>query len=220
MKRLQWLGLSYNRLSGKVPPFITHNCYLTTDLSYNDNLERYTPSLCNGGEHKNISLHIKISSVVTSVFQTFVILGFVFARLWKKRKVQQESTTSIEIGDLFSIWDFDGRIAFPGIISATENFDIRYCIGIGGYGNVYRAQLPSGKVVAVKKLHRSEIEDPEYLTSFKNEVRVLEEIRHRNIVKLHGYCLYNKYMFLIYMYMERGSLFCMLSNENEAVELD
>ncbi|RVW26497.1 MDIS1-interacting receptor like kinase 2 [Vitis vinifera] len=123
-------------------------------------------------------------------------------------------------GDLFSIWDYDGRIAFEDIISATEDFDIRYCIGVGGYGSVYRAQLPSGKVVAVKKLHRSEIDEPAYLRSFKNEVQMLKEIRHRNIVKLHGYCLHNRCMFLIYMYMERGSLYCMLSNEVEAVELD
>ena len=123
-------------------------------------------------------------------------------------------------GDLFSIWDYDGRIAFEDIISATEDFDIRYCIGVGGYGSVYRAQLPSGKVVAVKKLHRSEIDEPTYLRSFKNEVRMLEQIRHRNIVKLHGYCLHNRCMFLIYMYMERGSLYSMLSDEVEAVELD
>ncbi|RVX08671.1 MDIS1-interacting receptor like kinase 2 [Vitis vinifera] len=79
-------------------------------------------------------------------------------------------------GDLFSIWDYDGRIAFEDIILATEDFDIRYCIGVGGYGSVYRAQLPSGKVVAVKKLHRSEIDEPAYLRSFKNEVQMLKEI--------------------------------------------
>ena len=39
-------------------------------------------------------------------------------------------------------------------------------------------------------------------------------------MKLHGYCLHNKYMFLIYMYMKRENLFRMLSNENEEVELD
>ena len=87
-------------------------------------------------------------------------------------------------GGLFSIWDYDGSIAFEDIILATEDFDIRYYIGSGGYGSVYRAQLPNGKVVAVKKLHRSEIEEPTYLRSFKNEVHMLEQIRHRNIVRL------------------------------------
>ncbi|RVW71652.1 MDIS1-interacting receptor like kinase 2 [Vitis vinifera] len=241
LKGLWLLDLSYNRLSGKVPSFITNNCKQTTfNLSQNDHLEGY--SICTGGHATSLTL---IISLPLTLFFVTLILGIAFGLWWKKRQLQPESMPvkkrrgdfglwwkkrqlqpeSMPVkkrrGDLFSIWDYDGRIAFEDIILATEDFDIRYCIGVGGYGSVYRAQLPSGKVVAVKKLHhRSEIDEPAYLRSFKNEVQMLKEIRHRNIVKLHGYCLHNRCMFLIYMYMERGSLYCMLSNEVEAVELD
>ncbi|XP_034706299.1 probable leucine-rich repeat receptor-like protein kinase At1g35710 [Vitis riparia] len=223
LKRLKNLNLSYNRLSGNVPPFITNNCYrTTTDLSYNDDLESYTPFFCNGGKvptgGKPAIDPFQLTIITFSLLT--LILGFALGLWWKKRQVQPDSKVAKKNGDLFSIWDYDGRIAFEDIISATEDFDIRYCIGVGGYGSVYRAQLPSGKVVAVKKLHRSEIDEPAYLRSFKNEVRMLEQIRHRNIVKLHGYCLHNRCMFLIYMYMGRGSLYCMLSDAVEAVELD
>ncbi|EOX96398.1 Leucine-rich repeat receptor-like protein kinase family protein, putative [Theobroma cacao] len=122
-------------------------------------------------------------------------------------------------GDLFSIWNYDGKIAYEDIIAATNDFDIRYCIGTGGYGSVYKAQLPSGKVVALKKLHRLEAEEPAFDRSFRNEIKFLTEVRHRNIVKLHGYCLHKRCMFLIYEYMERGSLFFMLSDDVQAVEL-
>ncbi|THF94106.1 hypothetical protein TEA_025333 [Camellia sinensis var. sinensis] len=118
-----------------------------------------------------------------------------------------------------SIWNYDGKIAYKDIIAATNDFDIRYCIGTGGYGSVYRAQLPSGKVFALKKLHRFEAEDPNFDKSFKNEVQMLTKIRHRNIVKLFGFCLHNKCMFLVYEYLERGSLFCALRIDVEAVEL-
>uniref|UniRef100_A0A2N9FT90 non-specific serine/threonine protein kinase n=1 Tax=Fagus sylvatica TaxID=28930 RepID=A0A2N9FT90_FAGSY len=134
-------------------------------------------------------------------------------------KIESESRET-KNGDLFSIWNYDGKIAYEDIIEATEDFDIRYCIGTGGYGSVYKAQLPSGKMVALKKLHRLEAEDPNFDKSFKNEVKMLTEIRHRNIVKLHGYCLHKRCMFLVYEYMERGSLFCVLRNDVEAVELD
>ena len=70
-------------------------------------------------------------------------------------------------GDIFSIWDYEGVIAYKDIIQATEDFDIKYCIGIGGYGNVYRAQLSYGKVVALKKLHGWENDDPTNLKSFE-----------------------------------------------------
>ena len=93
--------------------------------------------------------------------------------------------------DLFSIWNYDGKIAYEDIIESTVDFDIRYCIGIGGYESVYKAQLPSGKKVVLKKLHRLEADDPNFDKSFKNEVKMLTEIRHRNIVKLQGYCLHN-----------------------------
>jgi serine/threonine protein kinase len=56
--------------------------------------------------------------------------------------------------------------------------------------------------------------------SFRNEIKVLTEIRHRNIIKLHGFCLHKRCMFLVYEYMERGSLFCVLNNDVEAMELD
>ena len=58
---------------------------------------------------------------------------------------------SAKNGDIFSIWNYDGKIAYEEIIKVTEDFNIRYCIGTGGYGSVYKAQLPSGKVVALKK---------------------------------------------------------------------
>ncbi|KAF5933566.1 hypothetical protein HYC85_029737 [Camellia sinensis] len=105
------------------------------------------------------------------------------------------------------------------IIKATNDFDIKYCIGTGSYGSVYRAQLPNGKVVALKKLHHFEAEEPAFDKSFRNEVQMLTNIRHRNIVKLYGFCFHNRCMFLVYEYMERGSLFCALRIEVEAVEL-
>ncbi|CBI35044.3 unnamed protein product, partial [Vitis vinifera] len=205
LKRLECLDLSYNRLSGKIPPFLTNNSdWEKLDLSHNDDLEGYTPFVHNGGEktgaqvptRDTTSQHTIITPLLLTLVFVTLILGLA-CLWWKKRKVQPESMATKKNGDLFSIWDYDGRIAFEDIISATEDFDIRYCIGVGGYGSVYRAQLPSGNVVVVKKLHRSEIDEPTYLRSFKNEVQMLEEIRHRNIVKLHGYCLHNRCMFLI-----------------------
>ncbi|MED6111404.1 hypothetical protein PIB30_051980 [Stylosanthes scabra] len=138
------------------------------------------------------------------------------ARSIKSRKIEERTAKN---GDLFSIWNYDGKIAFEDIIEATQDFDIRYCIGTGAYGSVYRAQLPSGKVVALKKLHQMESQNPSFDKSFQNEVKMLSQIVHRNIVKLHGFCLHNRCMFLVYEYMERGSLFYALRMDDEAEKL-
>ncbi|XWS17787.1 hypothetical protein CRYUN_Cryun33cG0097600 [Craigia yunnanensis] len=42
---------------------------------------------------------------------------------------------------------------YENIVEATEEFDSKYCIGVGGNGIVYKAQLSNGQIVAVKKLH-------------------------------------------------------------------
>ncbi|XP_042942864.1 MDIS1-interacting receptor like kinase 2-like [Carya illinoinensis] len=144
--------------------------------------------------------------------------GILLSRcVFKKNQIESRASKN---GNIFSIWNYDGHIAYEDIIEATEDFDIKYCIGTGGYGSVYKAELPSGNVVALKKLHQREAENPVFCKSFINEVRVLTEIRHRNIVKLHGFCVHKKCRFLIYEYIERGSLFCVLRNVDEAMELD
>ncbi|KAK1554005.1 hypothetical protein Q3G72_006510 [Acer saccharum] len=108
------------------------------------------------------------------------------------------------------------------IIQATMNFDANYCIGKGASGSVYKAELPSGDIVAVKKLHLlhaggSETMHPKEFTS---EIRALSEIRHRNIVKLYGFCSHAQYSYLVYKYIERNSLATILSNEGAVAEMN
>ena len=180
-------------------------------------------------EHPNFkkknSVPLIVFFISFSFFTLLQIFGYFLHSQCRVKNLVLPMKTHAELkgtknGNLFSIWNYDGNIAFEDIIEATEDFDIRYCIGTGGYGSVYKAQLPCGKVVALKKLNRLEAEDPFVDKSFKNEVKMLTEIRHRNIVKLHGYCLHKRCMVLIYEYMERGSLFYVLNNDVEAVELD
>ncbi|CAL5389264.1 unnamed protein product [Camellia sinensis] len=228
---LRHLDLSHNNLSGKVPYSL---CYIEDlDLSYNHlegqnpqyGYDCLPPSLAHNktaryearnGSKKKIAMFTPIISLPIIVFLSF--LAFACFRCHKAQKKQIE-TKAMKNGDICSIWNYDGRIAYEDIIKATNDFDIRHCIGTGGYGSVYRAQLPSGKVIALKKLHRLEAEEPAFDKSFRNEVQMLTNIRHRNIIKLYGFCLHNRCMFLVYEYMERGSLFCSLRIEAEAVEL-
>ncbi|KAJ0768819.1 putative protein kinase RLK-Pelle-LRR-XI-1 family [Helianthus annuus] len=133
------------------------------------------------------------------------------------KKIQPET---IKHGNVCTILNYDGTIAYEDFITATEDFDLKYCIGTGGYGSVYEAKLPSGQTFALKKLHGFEAKQPAFDQSFKNEVQVLTNLRHKNIVKLYGFCLHNKCNFLVYEYMEKGSLFCALSDSELALQVD
>ncbi|XP_058222211.1 MDIS1-interacting receptor like kinase 2-like [Rhododendron vialii] len=135
-----------------------------------------------------------------------------------RRKRESQAKDASKYKDLFSISIYDGREMYTNILEATENFDAAYCIGKGGYGAVYKATLPSANTVAVKKLHpTSEKDDP---PGFLNEVRALTEIRHRNIVKFFGFCSHARNSFLVYEYLERGSLASIFSKDEQAKQLD
>ncbi|KAF2318464.1 hypothetical protein GH714_007999 [Hevea brasiliensis] len=90
----------------------------------------------------------------------------------------------------------------------------------GGYGIVYKAVLPTGQVIAIKKLHQSQDGMTSNLKAFRSEIRALSDVRHRNIVKLYGFCSHPKNSFLVYEYVERGSLKMILSKDEKAMELD
>ena len=196
---------------------------MAVDISYDD-FEHHPaespPTIVGSTKIKKVTIILLVSITLSLLLLFLLVVVFLYCRRRKVTRNTQHESKPPRNGDLFSIWNYDGNIAYEDIINATEDFDIRYCIGTGGYGSVYKAILPSGKVVALKKLHRLEAEDPAFDKSFKNEAKVLSQIRHRNIVKLYGFCLHKRCMFLVYQYMERGSLFTVLSNDVEAKELN
>ncbi|XP_056169612.1 MDIS1-interacting receptor like kinase 2-like [Syzygium oleosum] len=212
LSKLNYIDLSYNHLTGKIPNNLAHVPYGA--FIGNEGLEKIDGS-------RRMS-RVVLMTILIPMTATPFIFYFVLGPLIKFgcRMKSLQSKTVEKSGDFLSIWNYDGRIAYEDIINATEDFDIKYCIGTGGYGSLYRARLPNGKTVALKKLHRLEAEDPSFDKSFRNEVKHLTKVRHRSIIKLHGFCLHKRCMFLVYEYMERGSLFCALRDDVEAVELD
>ncbi|KAK7830527.1 mdis1-interacting receptor like kinase 2 [Quercus suber] len=207
---IDWIDLSYNNLTGKIPPFLKKT---KVNLSYNSlegqisdfdtlignkhlcgDIKSFPPCL-SSSPNKNTSIDNKIKILVPlSFFLVLSLLGYFFIYRCGVRKIESESGETTN-GDIFLIWNYDGKIAYEDIIKATEDFDIRYCIRIDSYGRIYKTQLPSGKVVALKKFHHLETKELSFNRSFKNEVKMLTEIQHRNIVKLHGYCLHKRCMF-------------------------
>lgn len=107
------------------------------------------------------------------------------------------------------------RINPDDILSATENFSKTYIIGDGGYGTVYKASLPEGRIIAVKRLNGSHLHaDREFLA----ELETIGKVKHEYLVPLLGYCMFSDERFLIYEYMENGSLDVWLRNRADAVE--
>ncbi|XP_048429166.1 probable receptor-like protein kinase At1g49730 isoform X6 [Pyrus x bretschneideri] len=93
------------------------------------------------------------------------------------------------------------KFSYKEIKKATENFNT--IIGQGGFGTVYKAHFSDGLVIAVKRMNKVS-EQGEH--EFCREIVLLARLHHRHLVALRGFCSEKRDRFLMYEYMENGSL--------------
>ncbi|KAG6398656.1 hypothetical protein SASPL_140123 [Salvia splendens] len=86
---------------------------------------------------------------------------------------------------------------------ATNKFSKENVIGEGGYGIVYSGQLINGTVVAVKRLLNNLGQAEK---EFRVEVEAIGHVRHKNLVRLLGYCIEGTHRLLVYEYVNNGNL--------------
>lgn len=96
------------------------------------------------------------------------------------------------------------RMNFTKLCHATKYFSLDNVIGVGVIGIMYKAALPNGRFLAVKRLYDSQ----SIIKRFELEIMILGQYSHRNIVSLIGFSIEegNNERILVYQYMSNGRL--------------
>ncbi|XXG69623.1 hypothetical protein AAC387_Pa06g2437 [Persea americana] len=121
---------------------------------------------------------------VVSVVLLFFLCGYYY---WWKMKKGYNMTESH--GDIFNDNETKDNskgselqlLSFNVIADATKNFSESNMIGKGGFGLVYKGQLPNGQEIAVKRLSMN---FGQGIDEFKNEVTLIAKLQHKNLVRL------------------------------------
>ncbi|KAL5993129.1 hypothetical protein ACLOJK_014051 [Asimina triloba] len=178
-------------------------------------------SKASGGSKSRLALVFASTGAAVAVFLMVSLLGLY---LWWNRLRKQSKMKNLGSG----FWDEEEGMSKPRLRPntgsiwfnikelerATDNFSQRNLIGQGGFGIVYKGTLPDGTAVGVKKIIESDFQGD---VEFCNEVEIISNLRHRNLMPLRGCCVKDgvddggeehsgSQRYLVYDYMPNGNL--------------
>ncbi|EXB38107.1 LRR receptor-like serine/threonine-protein kinase RPK2 [Morus notabilis] len=138
------------------------------------------------------------ASAIVSVLIALVVL-FIYTRKWNSKSKVGGSTRK----EVTVFTDIGVPLTFDCVVRATGNFNASNCIGNGGFGATYKAEMSPGILVAIKRLAVGRFQG---IQQFHAEIKTLGRLRHPNLVTLIGYHASETEMFLIYNYLPGGNL--------------
>lgn len=202
--KLALFNVSFNRLSGRVP-FSLISGLPASYLQGNPDLcgpGLPNPCLDEGKMHQKVVL-TKLACALISIGLAITIIMAVFGFVIYRHRSKPEA-------DVWrSVFFYPLRISEQDLVMSINE---KTGVGNGGtFGRVHIISLPSGELVAVKKLVNSGSQSSKAL---KGEIKTLAKIRHKSIVKILGFCCTDESVFVIYEYLSKGSLGDMIGGPN------
>ncbi|CAK7324263.1 unnamed protein product [Dovyalis caffra] len=220
MISLYFVNISFNQLSGKLP-----TSWMRITASYPGSFLG-NPELCllgnearycgdvRGAHRRKHDRHVLAGVIIGVMISVALLCSAVYIIVVRVLQHKYHRDQSLLRECRSQTEDLPEDLQFEDIMRATEDWSEKYVIGRGKHGTVYRTESAnSRKHWAVKKVSLSE-------ANFSLEMRTLSQVRHRNIIRMGGYCIKDGYGFIVTDFMPGGTLFDVLHRHEPRVVLD
>ncbi|KAL6839103.1 hypothetical protein ACP4OV_031157 [Aristida adscensionis] len=224
------VNLSNNRLSGAIPAFGPFQKSAASSFSGNaklcgDPLDVDCGSVYGynyGLDHRKISYRVALA-VVGSCVLIFSLVSLVVALfMWREKQEKEAEAKKAEVGEVL--------VAAPQLVASTvfieslqQAIDFQSCVkatfkdanilNSGTFSTTYKAVMPSGMVVCVKKLKSVDRAVIHHQTKMIRELERLAHINHPNLVRPIGYVIYDDVALLLHYHLPNGTLLQLLHND-------
>ncbi|WCJ41586.1 cysteine-rich RLK (RECEPTOR-like protein kinase) 30 [Euphorbia peplus] len=183
------------------------SCWLRWDLYPFTNFSGFVlapaPKAKGGISSKDVGILV---AVIFTFLLLFVISLYVLLnRRKKKKKKKKKKKTSNYHQHRKDFYKNVGSLQFDieTLQIATNDFSNDNKLGEGGFGTVYKGRLPNGEIIAVKRWSKNSTQGE---IEFENEVVLLARLKHRNLVRLFGFCFQETEKLLVYEFVPNQSL--------------
>ncbi|KAH0468589.1 hypothetical protein IEQ34_003622 [Dendrobium chrysotoxum] len=173
--------------------------YIAGSQVYSDTPPGSPPAKSSNSGFSSIEIaSITSASAIVSVLLALIVL-YVYTTKCAPRSLRQSPGQR----EVTVFTDIGVPITYETVVRATGGFNASNCIGSGGFGATYKAEISPGVLVAIKRLSIGRLQG---VQQFHAEIKTLGRWRHPNLVTLIGYHLSDAEMFLIYNYLPGGNL--------------
>nr|XP_043631076.1 wall-associated receptor kinase-like 1 [Erigeron canadensis] len=189
------------------------SCELGPDTDYVPYCDSFSSHKTSSDVITGVSLAIGLLILSVFIYSVDNLVENPIAKRRKKKYFKRNGGLLLKQQESTDTGSVDKTILFTSneLDKATDHFHENRILGRGGQGTVYKGMLTDGRIVAIKK---SKVVDESQIEQFINEVVILSQVSHRNVVKLLGCCLETKVPLLVSEFILNGTLYDLIQDES------
>ncbi|KAJ8565064.1 hypothetical protein K7X08_001524 [Anisodus acutangulus] len=232
MQSLIEVDFSSNQFTGPIPTFAPfqkspNSSFLGNKGMCGDPLSDGCGDL-NGYYNHKVSYRIVLAVIGSglAVFVSVTVVVLLFMMREKQEKAAMEAGKAGNIDEISSkpvilvgtvfVDNLKQAVNFDAVVKAVMKDSNK--IYVGTFSTVYKAEMPSGMILSVKKLNSMDKTIIHHQSKMIRELEKLSKLVHDNLARLIGFGIYEDVVLLLHEYYANGTLTQYLHSSSEKAE--